>query len=78
MYPKNKIDFLIVGSGFYGCVLAERIASDLKKDVLIVKLSEGKEESMSSAKTQDTNQDKDMHERYNKEDSDFYRGNAQW
>ena len=36
MYPKNKIDFLIVGSGFYGCVLAERIASDLKKDVLIL------------------------------------------
>ncbi len=29
-------DFLIVGSGFYGCVLAERIANVLKKKVLIV------------------------------------------
>ena len=29
-------DFLIVGSGFYGCVLAERIANDLKKKVLII------------------------------------------
>jgi UDP-galactopyranose mutase len=29
-------DFLIVGSGFAGCVLAERIASNLNKKVLIV------------------------------------------
>ena len=29
-------DYLIVGSGFYGCVLAERIANVLKKKVLIV------------------------------------------
>ena len=29
-------DFLIVGSGFYGCVLAERIANVLKKKVLII------------------------------------------
>ena len=28
---KKKIDFLIVGAGFYGCVLAERIANILKK-----------------------------------------------
>jgi len=41
-------------------------------------LYEGKEESMSSVKTQDTNQDKDMHEKYNKEDSDFCRRRAQW
>ena len=26
-----KTDFLIVGSGLYGCVLAERIANILKK-----------------------------------------------
>ena len=30
------IDFLIVGTGFYGSVLAERIANVLKKKVLIV------------------------------------------
>ena len=30
------IDFLIIGSGFYGCVLAERIANVLKKKVLIL------------------------------------------
>ena len=29
-------DFLIVGSGFYGSVLAERIASILKKKVLVI------------------------------------------
>lgn len=29
-------DFLIIGSGFYGCVLAERITNVLKKKVLIV------------------------------------------
>ena len=28
---KIKTDFLIVGSGLYGCVLAERISSVLKK-----------------------------------------------
>lgn len=33
---KKKIDFLVVGSGFYGCVIAERIASVLKKNVLII------------------------------------------
>ena len=33
---KNKTDFLIVGSGFYGSVLAERIANVLKKNVLII------------------------------------------
>ncbi len=29
-------DFLIVGSGFYGSVLAERIASVLKKKVIVI------------------------------------------
>jgi UDP-galactopyranose mutase len=33
---KKKVDFLIVGAGFYGCVLAERIANVLKKNVLII------------------------------------------
>ena len=33
---KIKTDFLIVGAGFYGCVLAERIASVLKKKVIIL------------------------------------------
>ena len=33
---KIKTDFLIVGAGFYGCVLAERIASVLKKKVVIL------------------------------------------
>ena len=33
---KKNIDFLVVGSGFYGCVIAERIASVLKKNVLII------------------------------------------
>lgn len=33
---KIKTDFLIVGAGFYGCVLAERIASVLKKKVTIL------------------------------------------
>jgi UDP-galactopyranose mutase len=32
----KKIDFLIVGAGFYGCVIAERIANILKKNVLII------------------------------------------
>ena len=36
MNPKKKTDFLIIGSGFYGCILAERIANVLKKDVLII------------------------------------------
>ena len=38
MVKKNKItpDFLIVGSGFYGAVLAERLANILKKKVLII------------------------------------------
>ena len=31
-----KTDFLIVGSGLYGCVLAERIANILKKKVIIL------------------------------------------
>ena len=33
---KKQIDFLIVGAGFYGCVLAERIANILNKNVLII------------------------------------------
>ena len=33
---KVKTDFLIVGSGFYGSVLAERISSILKKKVIIL------------------------------------------
>ena len=33
---KKKIDFLVIGSGFYGCVIAERIANVLKKNVLIL------------------------------------------
>ena len=33
---KIKTDFLVVGSGFYGSVIAERIASILKKKVLIL------------------------------------------
>ena len=33
---KIKTDFLIIGSGFYGSVLAERISSILKKKVLIL------------------------------------------
>jgi UDP-galactopyranose mutase len=36
MTLKKKTDFLIIGSGFYGCVLAERIATVLKKNVLII------------------------------------------
>ena len=31
-----KTDFLIVGSGLYGCVIAERIANILKKKVIII------------------------------------------
>ena len=31
-----KTDFLIVGSGLYGCVIAERIATILKKKVIII------------------------------------------
>lgn len=31
-----KCDYLVVGSGFSGSVLAERIASELKKDVIII------------------------------------------
>jgi UDP-galactopyranose mutase len=33
---KIKTDFLVVGSGFYGSVIAERISSILKKNVLIL------------------------------------------
>ena len=33
---KKKVDFLVVGAGFYGCVIAERIANVLKKNVLIL------------------------------------------
>ena len=33
---KIKTDFLIVGSGFYGSVIAERIANVLKKKVIIL------------------------------------------
>ncbi len=33
---KIKTDYLIVGSGFYGCVIAERISSVLKKKVTIL------------------------------------------
>lgn len=33
---KIKTDFLIAGSGLYGCVLAERIANVLKKKVIIL------------------------------------------
>ena len=33
---KIKTDFLIVGSGLYGCVIAERISSILKKKVIIL------------------------------------------
>ncbi len=33
---KKKIDFLIIGCGFFGSVLAERIANILKKEVLII------------------------------------------
>ena len=33
---KKKVDFLIIGAGFYGCVIAERIANILKKNVLII------------------------------------------
>ena len=31
-----KTDFLIIGCGFYGAVIAERIANILKKEVIIV------------------------------------------
>ena len=33
---KIKTDFLIVGAGLYGCVLAERISTVLKKEVVIL------------------------------------------
>ncbi len=33
---KEDYDFIIVGAGFFGAVLAERIANDLKKNVLIL------------------------------------------
>lgn len=32
----SNIDLLIVGAGFYGATIAERVATDLKKNVLIV------------------------------------------
>jgi len=31
-----KCDYLVVGAGFYGCVIAERIANDLGKKVIII------------------------------------------
>lgn len=31
-----KCDYLVVGSGLFGCVLAERIANDLKSTVLVI------------------------------------------
>jgi len=37
---KIKTDFLIVGAGLYGCVLAERIANILKKEVVIIERRE--------------------------------------
>ncbi|MDA7583164.1 UDP-galactopyranose mutase [Candidatus Pelagibacter sp.] len=36
MNKKINSDFIIVGSGLYGCVLAERISNVLKKNVIIV------------------------------------------
>ena len=36
LFNKHKVDYIIVGAGFGGCALAERIASVLKKKVLIV------------------------------------------
>jgi UDP-galactopyranose mutase len=33
---KEKTDFLIIGSGFYGSVLAERISNILNKKVVII------------------------------------------
>ncbi len=36
MSKSNNPDILIVGSGFYGAVLAERLANDLNKKVLII------------------------------------------
>ena len=33
---KIKTDFLIIGAGLYGCVLAERITKILKKKVVIL------------------------------------------
>ena len=33
---KIKTDFLIIGAGLYGCVLAERISTVLKKKVTIL------------------------------------------
>ncbi len=35
-YPAHAFDYLIVGGGFAGCVLAERLASQLGRRVLIV------------------------------------------
>jgi len=32
----DTYDYIIVGSGFYGAVIAERIASDLNKKVLVL------------------------------------------
>src|SRR5210317_1968578 len=37
---KIKTDFLIIGAGLYGCVLAERIANILKKEVVIIERRE--------------------------------------
>jgi UDP-galactopyranose mutase len=40
MKKKINSDFIIVGSGLYGCVLAERISNVLKKNVIIVEKRE--------------------------------------
>ena len=40
MSKSNNPDILIVGSGFYGAVLAERLANDLNKKVFAFKISD--------------------------------------
>ena len=36
MTRKSKHDYLVVGAGFFGSVLAERIANDLGANVLVI------------------------------------------